>query len=765
VERKRTGLKITGVIALMVLASACMTVGLWFLPQIGTGTSWLISRFLPAPTPAPGTYAGFPYPVATATSAFPPALPSAPVTRVPINPIATRQAQLAEATKAVVAMQTQQALPTPSMGIIPSPTAGPISTPLPNGAAIGYISSDGALVGPPPLNVEFTGDFNVAIGDDCKDIYWDWGDGTTTPESCSPSPVLPPKGTFTATHTYTQTGAYMVSLNVVQLDNSQLSTHPTRVTVGLIPGNSASFRNNFSWGLLLAVSLIATGAAIVLLARYGGRWKGPGYAVVVLALMNFVQPFSFLPNPLGLFWQACGCYSYDPRLPFRNGFVVAGQPESLLAERLNGLIGETGLDPLDVTQPLAGYEFLSVSIPGSGYERPDAVVTTRMLYQDGSTRDYLIPVWESQGLFGMYRFLRSSHYSNIQVAPLDRLSTIHEPLAEAPPPRGDEPLILARPVRIQVHPESERLMSLDLGNWSLSWGAYRPVVQPLISPQGDAVLLNRWVADKEEELWLVPLNTNAPRKVAENVADYAWSPDGNYIVYTQAKTGAAYSVGRNDGTTRKLTDAPAPMPARDGNPRPLGVSSEGLWYIDLEALHIKPFDGSQEQKLPRPVDANSGYDVQPSPDGRRIAFRCEGGVCLQDRNGKNPVKNHSEWGQAVWNNAGSELAVAWQNGSGTTMYRVTREGLVTTVTGAQSGHGSGFPQWTPDGKYILLQTTPFYGRRIIAFDLAGGRRWELSQPRWDTWSSLSPDGKYVLLTNGRGGFWRSDVVIRKTGGG
>jgi Tol biopolymer transport system component len=93
------------------------------------------------------------------------------------------------------------------------------------------------------------------------------------------------------------------------------------------------------------------------------------------------------------------------------------------------------------------------------------------------------------------------------------------------------------------------------------------------------------------------------------------------------------------------------------------------------------------------------------------------------------------------------------------MYLVTRDGRVTTSTGAQSRNGSGFPHWTPDDRHILLQTTPSYGRRIVTFDLAGGRAWELSRPRWDTWFSLSPDGRYLLLTNGRGGFWRSDVVV------
>ncbi len=43
-------------------------------------------------------------------------------------------------------------------------------------------------------------------------------------------------------------------------------------------------------------------------------------------------------------------------------------------------------------------------------------------------------------------------------------------------------------------------------------------------------------------------------------------------------------------------------------------------------------------------------------------------------------------------------------------------------------------------------------------DVATGEVLDLSQPRRDAWFSLAPDGKRLLLTNGRGGFWTSEIA-------
>ena len=44
-------------------------------------------------------------------------------------------------------------------------------------------------------------------------------------------------------------------------------------------------------------------------------------------------------------------------------------------------------------------------------------------------------------------------------------------------------------------------------------------------------------------------------------------------------------------------------------------------------------------------------------------------------------------------------------------------------------------------------------------DADNGQALDLTQPHWDPWFALAPDGQSVLLTNGRGGFWRSDLLV------
>ena len=71
-----------------------------------------------------------------------------------------------------------------------------------------------------------------------------------------------------------------------------------------------------------------------------------GVTLSILLLFTFVPPLTLFPNPVGLVWRTRGGYSYDPNLPFRNLFVVSGEPTVKLRPYLDRLIGQTGLDPL-----------------------------------------------------------------------------------------------------------------------------------------------------------------------------------------------------------------------------------------------------------------------------------------------------------------------------------------------------------------------------------------------------------------------------------
>ncbi len=68
------------------------------------------------------------------------------------------------------------------------------------------------------------------------------------------------------------------------------------------------------------------------------------------------------------------------------------------------------------------------------------------------------------------------------------------------------------------------------------------------------------------------------------------------------------------------------------------------------------------------------------------------------------------------------------------------------------------PSACPGMRTVPLAMSYQNGRRIITVDVATGEVLDLSQPRRDAWFSLAPDGKRLLLTNGRGGFWTSEIA-------
>lgn len=708
-------------------------------------------------------------PVPTATSATnyfatpggaPVALPSQVVTpATPPNAVATKQALAVEATRGVA---TQQAM-RPEVPLNTTPQPPPLNLELE--VVSPRIESGAQVTGKPPLKVELA----VAIVDQPRDIQcqstrWQWGDDTVDEGGCDSSPDSAGRTIYSATHTYKGEGLYNATFRLNLSDGSSLEAYSPAIIAGApIPPASQEDSGWLATWLLLAGSLVAAAVAILALRRWGGRWRRAGYIAVLLLLLGMVPPLSYLPNPLGLFWIMCDCYSYDPRLPVRNAFVVAGQPEDQLRDRLNRLLGQTGLTPLDPAQPLQGYEFTSVKINRPWGSLPDTLVTTRLTYQDGSQRDYDIPVLGDNFILGAYRFTgRDRGYSNYY-STLNRLFTVHEQFPETPFAMRGGPIYLDTPERLRLHPSAQRLDTGYLGNWVLSFGGWEIDQRLAISPDGSEFLVTEKVGygDDRRDLWLVKLDGSPPRRIAQRVIYYAWSPDGRSIVFNTGEEGfPIFSADGNGENRRKL--------ANQGYGAPLSTTGEGVWYITNDALMIAPLDGSSARELPLPPDAALPTVVYPSPDGKRIAYGCGPAVCMQDVDGSRWTRTGTTPGEMAWSRDGSKLAVATQ-GLITDPYRLERDvvlnildrdgSVVTTAAVAPNGSG-GTPQWTPDGEYIFVQTVPSMGRRIIAVDTATGNSVDLTKPRWDPWFTLAPDGKYVIMMNGRGDFWRSEVMVR-----
>ncbi|MDO8673870.1 MAG: hypothetical protein Q7O66_20865 [Dehalococcoidia bacterium] len=144
--------------------------------------------------------------------------------------------------------------------------------------------------------------------------------------------------------------------------------------------------------------------------------------------------------------------------------------------------------------------------------------------------------------------------------------------------------------------------------------------------------------------------------------------------------------------------------------------------LDLDAARSGPDSGFFGPAVP--IDVPRAWAVAWRSDGKRVAF----------------VRSVRR------DNTDADLILADKDGN-----------LLWRTTVSSDGAYVGEPQWTPDGRWIFVPTFPRGGRRIIAVEAGTGRAFDLSQYRWDAYFSLSPSGHELLLSNGRGGYWKATL--------
>jgi hypothetical protein len=482
-----------------------------------------------------------------------------------------------------------------------------------------------------------------------------------------------------------------------------------------------------------------------------------------------------------LFWNWKGEYSYDPALPFVNKFVIAGDPTAYLGKRLHGLIGQTGLDPLDPNHTLSAYVIKQVSLPvrsedegtGTGY----VLVQCEFTYADGSKRTYNIPVQEHNGFLETY--LIFENHRTYGWNELNRVYAEHLPLSDIPfafATGSDSPVRLGTPGRVPIDRYAEALDEAKFRNWAYI-GAWRAPHQKLeISPDGKHMLASASAGyGTVRSLWLVPLDGSRAKLLAANVLDYLWSADGEYVIYMVG------DISRSTVAVRpaesKVYNLELPSLARLS-----GVSAEGLWYADNGEVLIAPVTGGNSRAATGFAHVPSETRrVYPSHDGRTIAYWCGTSLCLLNKGDTAPVVTRVEMSYAesvpssdagtgyeypdiAWSGDDTKLVVVtrellsqWWQAERSALVMLTRVGQVLHTTALAPNGIVHTPEWTADGRGLFVQTTPFDGRRIVYVEAGSGRAWDLSGPRWDAWFTLSPESDYLILTNGRGGFWRSSV--------
>jgi len=166
----------------------------------------------------------------------------------------------------------------------------------------------------------------------------------------------------------------------------------------------------------------------------------------------------------------------------------------------------------------------------------------------------------------------------------------------------------------------------------------------------------------------------------------AWSPDGQWIVYSaqQASGSDLFLVNPNGTERRRLTDNKAidgcPTWSPDGKQIAFFSDRDGNWEI-----YVMKSDGSDVRRLTQ----HPGQDHSPawSPDGSRIAF-------VSDRDGNEEIYLMN-------------LADALQGTDGTGLRRLTRNKVEDW-----------FPAWSPDGKWIAFSSSRDGNHEIYVMPVA-----------------------------------------------
>lgn len=211
--------------------------------------------------------------------------------------------------------------------------------------------------------------------------------------------------------------------------------------------------------------------------------------------------------------------------------------------------------------------------------------------------------------------------------------------------------------------------------------------------------------------------------IAEGVASYSLSPNGNEIVLEGWYTDEYFRVARSDGSNERLLQIgmPASRPSwSHGNTIVFQAHDGDNW----EVFSIRP-DGTQLRR----ITSDPAGDQSPSgsPDGARVAF----------------VRSSTDG-----------LVVADSDGGGEVM-------LAT-------GFNAREPEWSPDGSRILFSTRDYRSVHLYTVAVADGRVTRIMSRLSNGWrrpgASWSPDGTMVVYaaapeSDGRPQDWGQDMDL------
>jgi Tol biopolymer transport system component len=222
-----------------------------------------------------------------------------------------------------------------------------------------------------------------------------------------------------------------------------------------------------------------------------------------------------------------------------------------------------------------------------------------------------------------------------------------------------------------------------------------------------------------------------------------------------------------DGRERRLTDDPAtdmlPRWTRDGKTIYFASERTGNWQ-----LYTVPAAGGPAQRLR--TNAHREWQVEPSPDGRNVAFLSNQGgpeqLWVMDlaTKAERMIVGHGRktiFGNPSWSPEGGRLTYSSNAEVGHQIYVVNADGTgEKRLTGFRRGGCE--PRFHPDGRHVLhVSRGHVLGdkSRIVQRDLATGEEKLLVDwPALNYTPTYSPDASEVAFTSNITGDW---VVYRQ----
>jgi len=289
---------------------------------------------------------------------------------------------------------------------------------------------------------------------------------------------------------------------------------------------------------------------------------------------------------------------------------------------------------------------------------------------------------------------------------------------------------------------------------------------PQFSPDGKFIsfLSARGSAEARPQIYLMPIDggeawklTDAKEGVPVQGVNYAWSPDSSSIAYVTADPRSA----EEEANIKKRDD-------------------ERVFEGDFRYSHAWVIDVSSKQATR--ITEGTQWTVQGapswSPDGKQFVFGTATTPMLRDnrrdvymatlsgglKSSPTIEKLSTNWGadgQPRWSQDGA--TIAWVGEPNTTapmpdgtahgvvmqqrlmLYDVKARTIKDTLT-AQFDSDAGNPIWTNEGKRVMFVTGKRAYNEAFAYDLTTGAYTQLSQKRTINGTSISKDGRTIVLT-------------------